>query len=122
MLKNLVGAQIVSIGESSVIVKLDGQIHTLEILSDDGGCCGYADFKTHLLYSEQDFRNPIITNVEKESKDMYEGDSSVVTFYGESKALATIESDAGSGSGWSYGAYVTLRCKLLDIDEELASW
>lgn len=122
MLENLIGAQILTINDDSVEVKLGGKVFNLEIISDDGDCCGYADFKTNLLYSENDCRNPIITNVTLDVREDSDGDSSVITFYGESKPLATIESEAGSGSGWSYGAFVALRCKALDIDEDLASW
>ena len=121
MLEKLIGAQIVSIDESTIEVKLDGKVHTLDIVSDNGDCCGYAYFTTNLLYSEGDLRNPIITNVEVE-RTSYDGDASIVTFYGEYKPLATIESEATSGSGWSYGAYVNIRCNTLDIDEDLASW
>lgn len=122
MLEKLIGAQILTLNDDSIEVKLGDGIHTLEIISDDGDCCGFADFTTNLLYSENDFRNPVITNVELENKDYHDGDSSIITFYGESKPLATIESEAGSGSGWSYGAFVSLRRKELDIDEDLASW
>lgn len=122
MLENLIGAQILTVSDDSIEVKLGDEIHTLEIISDGGGCCGYAEFTTNLLYSENDFRNPIITNVTIDSGDSNYCDTSTVTFYGEAKPLATIESEAGSGSGWGYGAFVTLRCKSLDIDEDLASW
>lgn len=123
MLEKLIGAQILTVNEDSIEVKLGENIFKLKIESGGGGCCGYASFTTNLLYSENDFRNPIITNVSLDNEEnSYEGDSSVITFYGESKALATIESEAGSGSGWNYGAFVTLRCKALDIDEDLASW
>jgi hypothetical protein len=122
MLENLIGAQILNVSNDSIEVKLGDEIYTLEIISDGGGCCGYADFTTNLLYSENDFRNPIITNVTIDSDDNNYCDTSIVTFYGEVKPLATIESEAGSGSGWNYGAFVTLRCKELDIDEDLVSW
>lgn len=123
MLENLIGAQILTVGDDWIDVKLGDGVFKLEIISDDGDCCGYANFTTNLLYSENDARNPIITNVSLEDDESdYDGSSSVVTFYGESKPLAKIESLAGSGSGWNYGASVTLRCKALDIDENLASW
>ena len=123
MLKKLIGAQILTVNDGSIEVKLGGEVFTLEIISDGGDCCGYADFTTNLLYSENDLRNPIITNVSIDYDESdNDGSFSVVTFYGESKPLATIESEAGSGSGWSYGAFVSLRCKSLDIDEDLASW
>lgn len=123
MLEKLIGAQILTVNEDSIEVKLNDEVFKLEIISNDGDCCGYAGFTTNLLYSENDFRNPIITNVELDNSEKnYDGDSSIITFYGESKALATIESEAGSGSGWNYGAFVALKCKALGIDEDLASW
>lgn len=123
MLEKLIGAQIVKVNESSIEVKIDEEVHVLEIDTDYGSCCGYAEFETNLLYSEGDVRNPVITNVELVTKEgVYECDQTIITFYGESKELANIESEAGSGSGWTYGACVTLRCKTLNIDETLAEW
>lgn len=123
MLEKLIGAQILTVSDNSIDVKLGDKVFTLEIISDDGDCCGYAAFTTNLLYSENDLRNPIITNVSIDNGESdYDSSSSVITFYGESKPLATIESQAGSGSGWNYGAFVSLTCKALDIDENLASW
>lgn len=121
MLERLIGAQIVKVDECFIEVKKDGKIYTLEIISHDGDCCGYADFETKLFCSQNNKRNPIITNVTKEEGDGGE-DSSIVTFFGESKPLAAIESVCGSGSGWEYGAFVKLQCKALDIDEILAEW
>lgn len=122
MLEKLIGAQILTVSDDSIEVELDGKVFSLEIISDDGFCCGSASFTTNLLYSENDYRNPIITNVSLKGGCSEYGDSSVVTFYGESKPLVTVESEAGSGSGYYYGAYVSLNCKALDIDEHLASW
>ena len=122
MLEKLIGAQILSIEETLITVKLGDEVHTLEIESGDGGCCGYANITTNLLYSENDFRNPIITNVELKHTDEGYHVSSVITFYGEHKPLVTIESEVGSGSGWGYGAYVSLQCKSLGIDKDLAVW
>ena len=123
MLEKLIGAQILNVGGNFIEVKKNGEVFELEITSDDGDCCGFADFTTTLLYSPNDSRNPIITNVERKSdEDDYDGDSSIITFYGESKPLATIESNASSGSGWGYGAIVLISCKALDIEETLASW
>lgn len=122
MLDNLIGAQILKINGNKIKVKKEEKIHTLEISSDDGDCCGFANFTAELLYGEDSERNPIITNVEYIQNEYYDGDSSVITFYGEAQALATIDSSAGSGSGYGYGAFVTLTCHELDINESLAYW
>lgn len=122
MIKKLIGAQIVNVGDDYIEVKKDGQIYKLEIIGDYGSCCGFAYFDTYLLYSPEDERNPIITDIVLEDTTYDGGESSVITFYGESKPLAKIESEVGSGSGWNYGACVTIRCKPLGIYETLASW
>lgn len=122
MFEELIGAQILSADNDYIEVKKGDKVFQLEIISDNGDCCGYADFTTELLYSPNDLRNPVITNIEIEERgDSYQ-DSSIITFFGESKPLAAIESNAGSGSGWEYGSFVSIHCKALDIDETLASW
>ena len=121
MLDKLVGAQVVRINESSIEVKLGDKIHVLEIVVDEGDCCGFANFMT-LFYAEENERNPIITNIEVESGGDDYREVIVVTFYGENRKIASIEAEAGSESGYSYGACVTLKCKTLDIDETLVKW
>lgn len=122
MLKELLGSQILSIDETSITVELLGRKYILELDSDNGGCCGYADFTTTMLYSENDINNPIITDIKFLNNDDHSCDTSIITFYGSNKELANIESEAGSDSGWSYGACVSIRCKDLNIDERLADW
>ena len=122
MLDNLIGSQILKIDGNKIEAKKDEKVYTLEISSDYGDCCGYANFTAELLYLENSERNPIITNVEYTQNEYYDGDSSVITFYGESQPLAMIDSNASSGSGYGYGAFVTLICNELDIDESLAYW
>lgn len=122
MFEKLIGAQILNVDENFIEVKKDDKTFKLEIISDGGDCCGYAEFTTNLLYSPDDARNPVITNVTLKDKGNDYNDSSIITFFGEAKPLATIESEAGSGSGWGYGSFVSLQCKALDIDETLASW
>lgn len=121
MLNKLIGSQVLKVEKDCIIVKKDDKVFQLDILDFNGDCCGYAKFKTQFLYSENDNRNPIITNITHEREDGY-GETSLVTFYGESKEIATIESEAGSGSGWLYGASVSIVCKELEIDEILVEW
>lgn len=122
MLEKLIGGQILKIDESTISVKLGEDIYTLEILTDEGDCCGYADFEMRIKYSENDSTNPIITNIDSKEDGTSGGVNAVITFYGEHKELVEIEAHAGSGSGWAYGAIVNLHCKALDIDETLATW
>ena len=87
MFEKLIGAQILSITEDCIEVKKGDEFFKLEITSDNGDCCGFADFTTNLLYSPNDLRNPVITNVTREGEENYYGDSSIITFFGESKHL-----------------------------------
>ena len=122
MLNKLVGAQVVRINGSSIEVKLGDKIHVLEIVVDEGDCCGFANFDMTLFYEEENKRNPIITNIEMKYDNNDYKETAIITFYGENKKIASIEAEAGSESGYSYGACVTLRCKTLDIDETLVKW
>ena len=119
-LKVLIGAQILKINEDSITVKLNNNTYTLTLDTYDGDCCGYANFELNMLYSENDERNPIVTNIEYENRDYHDGDAFVITFYGENKEFATIEGIASSGSGWMYGANVSIRCAELGIEDVLA--
>lgn len=123
MLEKLIGAQVVDISEDTIKVKLNDEIYDLKLETDQGDCCGYADFTTNLLYDKHSERNPIITNIEiVSSEEEQYCDRVKITFYGEYKPLIEIDAEAGSGSGWAYGACVELYCKELDINKRIASW
>jgi len=123
----LVGFQLVDLNDESMIVRKGDQGYIIDFECDGGDCCGYAQIKNSLLIDESEItRNPVITKVENKSSrnndfDYYE-DNVLITLFGEYKPIAEIEARAGSGSGWNYGAAVTVRCKPLEIDEEIVSW
>lgn len=50
------------------------------------------------------------------------GNSLRITFFGLAKKLAMIESYSSSGSGWEYGATVTLVCKETGAEATVTSW
>ena len=124
---NLVGFQLVDLNDDVMIVKKEDKTYALEFDCDYGSCCGYAQIKNSLLIDESVItRNPVITKIENKSSrnndsDYYE-DNVLITLFGEYKPIAEIEARAGSGSGWHYGAAVTVMCKPLEIDEEIISW
>lgn len=124
MLDKLIGAQIKRIKWDLIEIELNGKTYTLNSEEDNGDCCGFAKVNTIVHYEEGSKRNPIITNIEYEDTEdeYFEKYSMRITFYGESAPLVSIESEAGSGSGWQYGACVTLVCKALDIEEVMARW
>ena len=123
-LQKLIGSQLVGETCSGILLKKDGKVFELEIDTDSGDCCGYADFKKVLLIDEDNIkRNPVITKVEIiDGESDYDEESCLITLYGENLAMATVEATAGSGSGWHYGACVTVKCPTLGIAGCIASW
>ena len=121
--KDLVGYQLVSINDEEIIVRKDGKEFKLSICEDYGDCCGFNEIKTDLFISNEELnRNPIITNVEMGENDDGDGSRGRLTFLGEYNPIASVNSYSSSGSGWCYGACVTVECKMLGIDDKLSSW
>ncbi len=122
MLNKLIGAQIVDVHEDKILIKLNNHLYVLSIIEDQGDCCGFAEFQSRMFFEKDNERNPIITNITLQEEDSYDGASAKLTFFGENKELAQVEAEAGSGSGWAYGASVELYCKELDINETLVEY
>ena len=122
--KDLIGYQLVSIDDTKIVVRKDNTEYVLNIEEDCGDCCGYNEITTKLLISDTELnRNPIITNVEMtEDEDDCAGMSGKLTFFGEYKPMAVVDTYSSSGSGWCYGAYVSIHCDVLEINEILSTW
>ena len=111
MLKELFGARLLKVGAETFTVQLsNGDIRNYEFIEDEGDCCGFNEFNILLIDEEEIHNNPIITNITEERSEDYDSDVLKVTFFGECKAIAEINSLSSSGSGWCYGACVTLKC------------
>lgn len=122
-IKNLIGYQLVSINSEEIIVKKDDKEYTLRIIDDYGACCGFNDITTELLISKTELQNnPIITNVELEQDCGDDEETAKLTFFGMYRPIATVDTLSSSGSGWGYGACVTVECEMLGIKEKLSSW
>ena len=125
LFRQLIGYQLMTINEEGFVVKKGNDIKHFEFEMDEGGCCGYNEFTASLAYeNEDDIRNPIITNIETVIGEGvgWGGDSLLITFYGEHKTIAKIESFSYSGSGWGYGACVKVRCKETNQEQILTEW
>lgn len=125
MLEELFGAQILEIDtiDDEFSVKLrNGEVRHYEIIEDEGDCCGFNEFGILLIDKEEFARNPIITNIAEERSDNGDSDVLKLTFFGEYKAIAEINSLSSSGSGWCYGACVTLRCRETGEEYGLTSY
>lgn len=126
-LKDLIGYQLVYIDETKIIVKKGDKDYILKIEEDYGDCCGFNEIDSNLFISKEEIeKNPVITNIEiidDDNSDKYrDGHSVKITFYGNNKKLAELDSYSSSGSGWGYGACVNIMCKELNIDEEITHW
>lgn len=122
-LKDLFGYQLVSINQKEIIVQKDNRRYVLEITEDAGDCCGFNEINTTLLVSETELaNNPIITNVEIDECVDGDGSRAKLTFFGEYKPIAVVNSYSSSGSGWCYGACVTIECQMLGIADALSRW
>lgn len=124
-IKDLVGFQLVGINDSCITVRKNNEQYTLDIDEDYGGCCGYNEIETKLLVTDEELeRNPIITDIifDSSDRDKSYGDSMKITFFGEVKPLATLDSFSSSGSTWMYGACVSIKCKAIDLDEVITEW
>lgn len=127
--KDLVGFQLVELDDEKMLVRKDGKTYMIKFDTDDGDCCGYAEVEAKLFVENGSPQNPVITNVKYVEEDLSDGDWSdgggnniVITLFGELGITGQIESVCGSGSGWQYGATVTLECDELDIREVICSW
>lgn len=127
MLEKLVGYRLIEIDNYGFKVKKDNDIKTFEFEEDYGGCCGYTEVTTKLLISKDELaNNPIITEVNYANPQKMcsydKCDKIVITFMGESRPIAEINSESGSGSGCCYGAHVWVTCKETIETETLTEW
>lgn len=120
-IEDLIGYRLVSGNNEGFVVENDGKKYFLEIIDDGGDCCGFNDIITNFDLKEK----PIITRVEiKKCNEVFDdpGDTARITFFGLNKEIGKIESNSNSGSGWSYGACVSIICKDLCIREVITKW
>ena len=123
-LKDLIGYRLEKINDEEIIISKNDKLYVLKFEEDEGDCCGYNELETTLLISDNN--KPIITNIEyediSENEDWGDNETIKITFFGENKVIATLKSKSSSGSGWNYGACVTVKCKELNIDEVISQW
>lgn len=125
-LNELIGAQLIAFHDKGFTVKMPGGKKRHFVYDEDyGDCCGYNELSTELFFSKKGGlakHNPVITNVTWENHNIDEGNAITVTFYGVNNAIAKVESYSSSGSGWQYGACVTLRCIETKETKVLSKW
>jgi hypothetical protein len=124
MTNELIGAQLISFGKDKFKVKTEkGKVRTFVLDEDEGDCCGYNEVVSTLLIDKKELRNnPIITAIKESDTEEDDGNRHILTLVGISKPLAEINSYSSSGSGWCYGACVTLECKETRLSKILSHW
>lgn len=122
----LIGMQLIGWDDGKKILTVKDRSKLFDLVfddSDEGDCCGYNVFFAELFTSEEDLaQNPIITRVEVEKNVECDEEKAKITFFGGAKKLLKLESLSSSGSGWTYGACVTVRCKAMELDEVVTEW
>lgn len=129
MLKEkLIGAQVLAVTEDSITVSINDEEFVLEVHTYHGDCCGFAEADVKPLTDvlkvsqENTSSNPVITDI-KTNNDFDDcSDQIEITFFGESQELFEITGEAGSGSGWAYGATVSIVCDKLQLDEVIVEY
>jgi len=129
MLDNIIGSKLVSLDDKHMLFEKDDKTFTLDFVLNQGGCvCSYAKVTNTLLYDKNSETNPVITkidavkNPDDDEADYDSSNTCIITLFGLDKAIATIKAEAGSGSGWCYGACVSLVCKNLNINEAVCEY
>ena len=114
LLKDIIGAQLSSVTTHSFTVRTPaGKILEFQFEEDEGECCGYNNLSTTLYFDSDDItNNPVITNFSYETSQSASqpGQSATITLFGLNRTIAKFESFSCSGSGYWYGATVTLKC------------
>lgn len=118
----LVGMQLVNLTKHAIMVKKNGKTFQIHIDDDEGDCCGFNEISTRLYFKPNSKRNPVITSVVQKSQTKEVEETCNVIFFGEDKTIAELDTLSSSGSGWGYGATVSVKCDKLDIDDVLSSW
>lgn len=123
MLEKLIGAQLIELNRRGFVVRKDGELIRFSFIEDYGNCCGFNRIETHLFISKDELRrNPIITNIQEDGTRGNDSSNLIITFFGEEKQIAKIDTMSSSGSGWGYGAFVSLRCLKTEEEEILTQW
>ena len=123
MLEFLIGARLVTADDAGFeVVASNDKRYRFNFESYEGDCCGYNTISSNLLIEDESEQNPRITKISHTITDDRYSQSCEITFFGISKPIYTAAIESGSGSGWCYGATVSLTCKEADFNEILTSW
>ena len=122
MLKDIIGAQLISINQDDFTVKTADD-KEITFYFNSYMHWGYNELEATLYFNQEDMNNaPVITNVICDKQDDPDGDRMIITFFGMNKTLAQFDSFSYSSSGWCYGATVTLTCSATNKEATVTQW
>ena len=120
-LRSLVGMTLLDLNEYGFTVESkDGERLRFVFDEDKGDCCGFNEIKTTLSMSTKN--PPVITRVQYQDVSDGDEDAIVITFFGLDKEIAEIFSMSSSGSGWAYGATVSVMCREINFHEVITQY
>lgn len=126
MMDGLIGSYLVELSEAGFTIKgKDGKERHFVFEQDEGDCCGFNEVTSTIFFNPNDKENlPAITNIDRLEDELPtdDGNSLRITFFGLAKKLAVVDSYSSSGSGWQYGATVTLICKETGDEAVVTTW
>lgn len=120
-LRKLVGMTLLDLNTKGFIVEdKDGEQLHFVFNENDGDCCGFNRIETTLSMSRKN--PPVITRVQYQDVSEGDEDAIVITFFGLDKEIAEIYSKSSSGSGWAYGATVSVKCREINFTEVITQY
>ena len=126
MLDGLIGSRLAEMSDEGFTVRgADGKERHFVFEKDYGDCCGFNEVTSTIFFNPNDKENlPAITNIDRLEDELPtdDGNSLRITFFGLAKKLAVVDSYSSSGSGWQYGATVTLICKETGDEAVVTTW
>jgi len=119
----LVGARLVELSQDYMLVQKDGVEIRFDFVTDGVECCGFANIETTLLTDDIKEMPAIVKlNFEDSKDERFGGRFCTVNLIGASKQLGRISAEAGSASGWEYGAFASVKCAVKNFEHILAEW
>lgn len=120
-LRKLVGMTLIDLNSGGFTVQdKDGERLHFIFDEDEGGCCGYNEIRTTLSMSRRN--PPAITKVQYQDISAGDEDAVIITFFGLDREIAEIFSKSSSGSGWAYGASVSVKCREINFNEVITQY
>ena len=107
-LNSLIGKQIICANDTQLICQgKNGETVDISFYADNVDC-GYAEVTRELFFEPNNKNNPVITDWEFAGGDRDNSCRVELTFFGLKKPLVKYDLECGSGSGWHYGAAITV--------------